>query len=145
MLGGQTVIVQGPCFDQNDNTVCVFDGVEVMSVFVNSFKIVCVSPQLSRTGRVPFRLTVNGLPKGVATFSSCECKHGLDLLELLYGSFPKDLGACPPPPPSPQGNVDLSVRGDGHGCGLDVKLEAGFHPSSRGRGSFTPQQIQINN
>lgn len=72
VLGGQTVTVQGPCFDQHDNNVCVFDGVEVTSVFVNRFKIVCISPQLSRTGRVPFNLTVNGDQRGEATFSSCK-------------------------------------------------------------------------
>ena len=72
MLGGQTVTVQGPCFDQHDNIVCSFDGVMVTGVFVSRFKVVCISPQLSRTGRVTFRLTVNGSPMGEATFSSCK-------------------------------------------------------------------------
>ena len=72
MLGGQTVTVQGPCFNQYDNIVCLFDGVAVTGVFVSRLKVVCISPQLSHAGRVPFGLTINGSPKGKDTFSSCK-------------------------------------------------------------------------
>jgi len=87
VLGGQTVTVQGPCFDQYDNNVCVFDGVEVTSVFISRFKIVCISPQLSRTGRVPFNLTVNGDQRGETTFSSltAERGHQVDVLGNSIG------------------------------------------------------------
>ena len=56
MLGGTgvRVIFQSHLPEIYEEIICSFDGIEVNGTFVNSFKALCVSPQLSRTGQVPF-------------------------------------------------------------------------------------------
>ena len=79
MLGGEPVVVSGPFFqiDEDDDIVCVFDGIEVNGIFVDSERALCVSPALSHTGRVPFQLNVTGITQfiGKSTFTSCMCSN----------------------------------------------------------------------
>ena len=42
----------------SEEIICTFDGIEVNGTLVNSTTALCVSPQLSRTGQVPFVLRV---------------------------------------------------------------------------------------
>ena len=62
MLGGSSILVSGPYFtvQEEDQITCVFDNTTVDGIFVNSKQVLCVSPALSRTGRVPFQLLVTG-------------------------------------------------------------------------------------
>lgn len=62
MLGGSSILVSGPYFtvQEEDQITCVFDNTTVDGIFINSKQVLCVSPALSRMGRVPFQLLVTG-------------------------------------------------------------------------------------
>ena len=62
MLGGSSILVSGPYFtvQEEDQITCLFDNTTVDGIFVNSKQVLCVSPALPRTGRVPFQLLVTG-------------------------------------------------------------------------------------
>ena len=62
MLGGSSILVSGPYFtvQEEDQITCLFDDTPVVGIFVNNQQVLCVSPALSRTGRVPFQLLVTG-------------------------------------------------------------------------------------
>lgn len=72
ILGGQEVRVAGPCFDNAEDFTCVFDGIEVRGIYLNEYYVLCVSPQLSRTGRVPFELMVDRTTLRNGSFTSCK-------------------------------------------------------------------------
>ena len=76
-LGGIPIIVTGDKLStgEDDNVTCVFDGVESDGFVTKDGQVLCVSPELSRTGRVPFRLQINQVDTSfiaVAIFISCE-------------------------------------------------------------------------
>ena len=56
MLGGTGVAItlQSQFPENYERITCTFDGIEVNGILVNSMRALCVSPQLSRTGQVPF-------------------------------------------------------------------------------------------
>ena len=58
-------MVSGSEFEvkEDDDILCIFDDVRVKGVYVDKEKALCISPLLSRTGRLPFQILVN-------TFSS---------------------------------------------------------------------------
>ena len=62
MLGGSSVLVSGPSFtvQEEDNITCMFDDTAVNGIFISNQQVLCVSPPLSNTGRVPFRLLMAG-------------------------------------------------------------------------------------
>ena len=62
MLGGSPIVVSGPYFtvQEADQITCLFNGTAVDGIFVNNQQVLCVSPTLSQTGRVPFQLFVRG-------------------------------------------------------------------------------------
>lgn len=62
MLGGSSVLVSGPRFtvQEEDNITCMFDDTAVNGIFISNQQVLCVSPPLSNTGRVPFRLLMAG-------------------------------------------------------------------------------------
>lgn len=62
MLGGSPILVSGPYFTvQEENQItCRFNGTTVDGIFVKKQQVLCVSPPLSQTGRVPFQLFVRG-------------------------------------------------------------------------------------
>ena len=72
MLGGQTIQVAGPCFNDDDEIICVFDGIEARGIYATKFQALCISPPLSHTGRVPFELIVKDISYGETEFTSCE-------------------------------------------------------------------------
>ena len=63
MLGGAGVMVRflSQLFENFEEIICTFDGIEVNGTFVNSVMALCVSPQLSRTGQVPFVFRIPSL------------------------------------------------------------------------------------
>ena len=62
VLGGSPILVSGPYFtvQEGDTVKCLFDDATVDGIFVSNQQVLCVSPSLSKTGRVPFRLLVTG-------------------------------------------------------------------------------------
>lgn len=72
MLGGTGVVVTGDdlVVNQGDPIVCLFDEIEVRGVYINSRKVLCVSPLLARTGKVQFMLNVSGSNSGESVFTS---------------------------------------------------------------------------
>ena len=44
----------------DDDILCIFDDVGVRGVYVDGQKALCILPLLSRTGRLPFQILVNG-------------------------------------------------------------------------------------
>ena len=71
-LGGQSVIVQGPCFEPSSRLKCIFGTTEVTGVYVNNSKALCISPMLRRAGRVEFTIIVDGATYSGATFTACK-------------------------------------------------------------------------
>ena len=75
MLGGTGVMVSGTKLfvSVDDDIRCTFDGITVKGVYFDQRNILCISPLLSRTGRVPFQVSVNGDTSnfsGQSTFTS---------------------------------------------------------------------------
>lgn len=72
MLGGTGVIITGEDFtvSQGDVIVCLFDGVGVRGVYIDSQQVLCVSPLLERTGKLEFKLNISGSNSGESVFTS---------------------------------------------------------------------------
>ena len=63
MLGGTSVIVTGPCFNESLEYTCQFDtGIfisTVRGVYLDERRLLCVSPMLTQSGNVGFRLQMH--------------------------------------------------------------------------------------
>ena len=58
--GGSGVVVSGPRFISTDNVTCIFDGEEVYGVVLgNENAVLCTTPRLRRTGRIPVMIRHN--------------------------------------------------------------------------------------
>ena len=76
-LGGTPIIVSGTnlTVSEEDDITCVFDGRETEGHAINDEEVFCVSPELTRTGRVPFKLRIQGGNSsftGIAIYVSCK-------------------------------------------------------------------------
>ena len=64
MLGGTSVTVTGPCFNESLDYTCIFGtGVfvsRVRGVYLDERRLLCVSPMLTQSGNVGFRLQIHG-------------------------------------------------------------------------------------
>lgn len=58
MLGGTIVNITGPCFEPNDRVSCRFDTEEVIGVYVDRNRVVCVQPFMMAQGYVRFEISV---------------------------------------------------------------------------------------
>ena len=61
--------------EEDDNVTCIFDGVNTKGLVTKDGAVLCVSPEMSRTGRVPFKISIEGkdtLFTGISVFISCE-------------------------------------------------------------------------
>ena len=72
ILGGETISVAGPCFSPTSRIECVFDGIRNSSIYVSQKEVLCIAPQLQRTGKVDFRLLIDETVKGRSQFTSSE-------------------------------------------------------------------------
>ena len=76
-LGGTPVVVSGTNLTvaEEDSVTCIF-GVEETEGFVISEKeMLCISPEMPRTGRLPFELHIDGQESsftGSGVFISCK-------------------------------------------------------------------------
>ena len=86
MLGGTGVVVTGDdlVVNQRDAIVCLFDGIEVRGIYINSQKVLCVSPLLERTGKLQFMLNISGSNRGESVFTSCK---SASQVEVTYGQM----------------------------------------------------------
>ena len=76
MLGGTGVMVkfQSQLPEIFEEIICTFDGIEVNGTLVNSMLALCVSPQLSKAGRVPFVFRIPAIDFIFeSSFTSCKC------------------------------------------------------------------------
>ena len=82
ILGGTSVIVSGPCFDESQEYTCLFQvrrlRREVHGVYLDERRLLCVSPLLQLTGDVGFMLrvrenggTITEIPQEPVPFYSC--------------------------------------------------------------------------
>ena len=82
ILGGTSVIVSGPCFDESQEYTCLFQirrlPREVRGVYLDERRLLCVSPLLQFVGDVGFMLrvqksggTVTEVPQQPVPFYSC--------------------------------------------------------------------------
>ena len=72
ILGGETISVAGPCFDPNTQIQCEFDDVRRSAIYISQQEVLCIVPQLRRSGRMNFRLLVDGAVVGQGQFTSSE-------------------------------------------------------------------------
>ncbi|CAI8023305.1 Sushi domain-containing protein 2, partial [Geodia barretti] len=74
-IGGTPIIVTGDKITASaeDNVTCVFDGIETDGFVTKDGQVLCVSPEMRRTGRVPFKLHIEGeknMFNGISIFRS---------------------------------------------------------------------------
>ena len=79
-LGGTPIIVSGLklTVDEGDNVTCIFDSIETQGLATKTGQVLCVSPELTRTGRLTFELRVKGEQSsftGFAKFRSGESQQ----------------------------------------------------------------------
>ena len=74
MLGGTGVVVRGDdlVVSAGDVIVCIFGGVVVRGVYIDSQELLCVSPILQQTGKIEFMVNVSGSNSGESVFTSRE-------------------------------------------------------------------------
>ena len=58
MLGGTIVNITGPCFDENEKIVCRFDTEDVVGVYVDRNRAICVQPFVMAEGYIRFEVAV---------------------------------------------------------------------------------------
>ena len=81
ILGGTSIIVTGPCFDESLEYTCQFGTGRFVSgargVYLDERRLLCVSPTLTETGNVGSRLQIRGegktkvIPEDPVSFHSC--------------------------------------------------------------------------
>ena len=81
-LGGTPVMVSGTdvVFRERDDITCVFSDQRVEGVYINQEQALCVSPELSETGTIPFQLMIEddsgSVPYiGEASYISCKSNY----------------------------------------------------------------------
>ncbi|XP_077984689.1 sushi, von Willebrand factor type A, EGF and pentraxin domain-containing protein 1-like [Glandiceps talaboti] len=60
MLGGEEVLVAGPCFDLRDTVVCKFGERHVVGVVLDSQRALCTAPVFYQVGRLDFDVSIDG-------------------------------------------------------------------------------------
>ena len=60
MLGGEEVLIRGPCFDANAEVICKFGETEIEGRLVSERTASCITPTLFVAGRIPFTVSVDG-------------------------------------------------------------------------------------
>ena len=75
-LGGTPVVVSGTNLTvaEEDSVTCVFGVEETEGFVINEREVLCVSPEMPRTGRLPFELRIDGQFSftGSGVFISCK-------------------------------------------------------------------------
>ena len=75
--------------DEEDNVTCTFNGVESEGIVVDEDSVLCISPQLPVTGRVPFKVSIiSSDPEKVAftgesSYTSCKRLQYTTVLDIM--------------------------------------------------------------
>ena len=117
-LGGTLVTVRGPCFSELSNIQCEFDGRTMVALYKSELLVYCTTPSLSRSGRVSFRLLVDGEVRGETFYTACESMGCLWVIlegntTRGYGGsyeYPKSKSPLPLAPTTPSLALKVSER-----------------------------------
>ena len=61
MLGGDNILISGPCYNQSDDIICEFPGGKrTNGRYLSDIRAFCAVPQLNVTGRMSIKMSVNG-------------------------------------------------------------------------------------
>ena len=61
MLGGDNLFIAGPCYQPSNVIVCEFTGGKRSNgSYISSIRASCTVPMLNVTGRLSFKMSVNG-------------------------------------------------------------------------------------
>ena len=60
MLGGEEVLIRGPCFKDTAEVLCKFGETEVEGRMVSERTASCITPTLFVAGRIPITVSVDG-------------------------------------------------------------------------------------
>ena len=79
-LGGTPIIVSGTNLTvaEEDNITCIFDDKETEGFVINEDEVLCISPEMKITGRIPFELHITrhnsdaSAFTGIGIYISCE-------------------------------------------------------------------------
>lgn len=58
VLGGTPIRLSGPCYEEDDNITCMFNGKSVVGKYLDRNLALCVSPEFKMIGRITLRLLV---------------------------------------------------------------------------------------
>ena len=58
-MGGTVVLISGPSFNETDEIMCKFNGINEYGGVVSEVYAACTTPWLPTIGRVPFQLYIN--------------------------------------------------------------------------------------
>ena len=58
MLGGETVIITGPVFQEDDDILCIFGQIETEGVYLSKDKCLCVVPSANKDGIVDLAIKI---------------------------------------------------------------------------------------
>ncbi len=73
VLGGETIKISGPCFEEGDEITCRFNGEETFGLYLSKLEALCVVPLLGNTvGQITLEVFLKGALKGRATFTTCK-------------------------------------------------------------------------
>ena len=64
--------VRGPCFTEFSNIQCQFGEETMMAIYESVVVARCTVPPLPRTGRVRFRVLIDGVVRGEGIYTACE-------------------------------------------------------------------------
>ena len=61
MLGGDNLIISGPCYKPTDHIVCEFPGGKVNNgSYISNIRVSCTVPMLFFTGKLEIKMSLNG-------------------------------------------------------------------------------------
>ena len=88
MLGGTGVMISGTqlFISEDDDMQCMFNGIDVKGIYIDEGKVLCITPPLLQTGRLPFQIFINGSTSfsGESIFTSCEHKNKHKPTYIIY-------------------------------------------------------------
>ena len=88
ILGGETISVVGPCFNNPNALIqCQFDDITRSAIYVGPQEVLCIAPPLQRSGRVKFRLLIDGTVKGQTQFTFGESMNTVEICFVLPEQF----------------------------------------------------------